>query len=88
MGSDKDCISLRQEVSNLRAALEVSAQHERTERAGRLAAEEKYSTFEERQIAELDRLRSRCLAEAECHHRAAEEVFKLMLCARIFLYFV
>jgi hypothetical protein len=72
--SDKECTSLRQEVASLRASLESSTLRERAERAGRLAAEEGRSQFEERQNTELDRLRSRCLAEAECHQRAAEEV--------------
>ena len=65
---------MRKEVAILRGDLDACAARERAERAGRLAAEEGRATTEERQSAEVDRLRSRCLAEAECHKRAAEEV--------------
>ncbi len=47
---------------------------ESAEREGRLAAEEGRNFLEERLSAEVERLKSRCLAEAECHKRAAEEV--------------
>ncbi len=58
----------------MKAALASSAARESAEREGRLAAEEGRTFLEERLSGEVERLRSRCLAEAECHQRAAEEV--------------
>jgi hypothetical protein len=74
MGCNEENATLRQEVLTLRTALDGCAVRERAERAGRLAAEESLASYQEKQNADLDRLRSRCLAEAECHKRAAEEV--------------
>jgi hypothetical protein len=71
---DTDCAALRQELTALKAALASSMARENAEREGRLAAEEGRTFLEERLSAEVERLRSRCLAEAECHKRAAEEV--------------
>ncbi len=72
-----ECTQLRHDMATLRSELEACKAREKMERVARKSAEEGKCIGEEKLRAELDCLRTRCLAEAECHMRAAAEVCDL-----------